>query len=109
MKDYTVTCTQTCPACEGRGFFDSEIWQAMQRDTKKFHGAPPPSGWYDAWAREHGYANADDMGPDEEECVECGGVGTVVRQVPLVEALRDLGLEVRPSAENSDDDSGPRP
>ena len=100
-NSYTVTCIEVCPHCEGIGIVYNPVWARFHDDLKAKEAT---SGYIcgqtlneliDQWAHDNGYSCADNMGPEEYECDTCGGRGKRERQIPLIDALHDLGVEVR--------------
>jgi len=93
MKEYTVTCTETCAECEGHGIVSGALWADF---WKVFSAAEAADKNVDFGKFLENYENnvlcggPGCLGPEEHECIECDGRGKITRSVPLADALYDL-------------------
>ena len=84
---YTVRRVRTCPECKGSGWLVKGIWEAFYAEHPNSSKMTPAQ--INAWFREHGYESP----PDEEVmCYVCGGTGEIAEEVPLQDALHELGV-----------------
>jgi hypothetical protein len=83
---YVVTKVETCSVCEGDGWVQHPAWDAFFEDAGDDPVGPQATM---QWFRDHGHAVwcANDLPPEEIECVKCGGTGEVREDVALEEAL----------------------
>ena len=82
--DYLVIQRFKCLSCDGAGFVQHPAW------TEFYEPGEVPD--FDARARELGYAKCDDMPEEEIKCAICSGKGHIRGEVPLAEALTQLGI-----------------
>ena len=85
MAEYLVIKRETCAVCQGFGNVMHPLWEELCKEM----GAPLSEEQIKKWFRSKGY---DQPPPEEEECKACGGKGFIESKVPLLEALKDLGV-----------------
>jgi len=88
---YLIVREEKCPKCRGSGWVIHPEWKELYQAEKE-RGRFFTYKEILAWWRERGYYHEEDLPPEEIPCYECKGEGKLRREVPLEEALRDLGL-----------------
>ena len=91
MSNYSVIQRQVCTFCEGTGAIAAGIWQLYWEENPEGLATSEDDL---AWFREQGWdvSRVADLPTEEEACVECAGTGEVCEEIPLLQALTDLGL-----------------
>jgi len=92
---YLVIREEKCPECRGSGVVIDPEWEELyqaERPLREKEGRLFTIEEIMAWWRERGYYHEEDLPPEEIACYECKGEGKLRKEVPLEEALRDLGL-----------------
>ena len=93
MKEYFVIRVETCPACNGDGWIVNPAWELYEQEMEQRHGKYwyreiSPQEW-DLVASELGFS---EVPCEETPCHRCNGEGKIRSEVPLADALRDLGI-----------------
>ncbi len=92
MKKYFITSVEDCPHCEN-GMITPKSWTLCDAAMKKANtwNTDAILAWFNANGGD--YADYNDLPPEEIECRECGGTGTITKdRVPLHEAMKELGV-----------------
>ena len=91
MSSYSVIQRQVCAVCEGTGTVTTAIWDLYWEENPE--GLATPEEVLD-WLQEQGWdvSSVADLPLDIEACIACAGMGEVCEEVPLLQALTDLGL-----------------
>ena len=107
---YRVIHQSKCAACAGSGMVQHPAWTEFWEPWRDAEGKVNPPNTadkhelYEARAVELGYSSQgilntttwktamEAMPPEEIDCGECDGTGYIRREVPLVEALKELGV-----------------
>jgi len=92
MKRYRLFLEETCPRCRGSGVVVHPNWawvHELERELGRLLSLEEA-------AQRLGLPGPEALPPEEEPCGECGGEGRLRREVPLEEALAELGV-LRPA------------
>lgn len=89
--NYLVTKEETCWKCMGAGVVQHPMW-AQYWAHFCVQGTRNTSEQDRAWFQEQGWD--EDLPGEEETCPECEGAKKIVSQIPLAEALKEIGTMV---------------
>lgn len=100
---YTVTMTEECKACQGQGIVHDDRWDIVYAnldDSAEDIEAEILKGW----ERYHNYHvyRVRDLPAEDGPCPECEGAGQIVKEVDLLDALRELKVAFSPDAFEGD-------
>jgi len=77
LVDFRVIAIEDCTRCEGTGYIEHPWWTTY-RLCKPDNSSLPD--------------DITHFPPEETPCPGCQGAGTIRREVPLIEALRQLNI-----------------
>ena len=97
MSDFRVIAIEDCAKCYGDGYVSHPSWS----DYFLAHpdGVLPTPEADLAWFREQGHdiERVEDLPPEEIACPGCQTAGSIRREIPLLEALRQLNIQPQPN------------
>jgi len=96
MSDFRVIAIEECERCHGDGYINHRMW--AEYFLAHPNGVLPSPEADLAWFREQGHEiqRVEDLPPEEIPCPVCHTAGTIRREIPLLEALRQLNIQPQP-------------
>ena len=85
---FYVIQRQPCPECDATGEIEDSIWSEYWAWLYRLGEVPRPEQSREWWSKQ-GY---DAPPPLQTVCIDCGGLGQLECQIPLVEALQAIGI-----------------